>query len=99
MVSTLRKKIFIGFGGSSTMVGDPPNVILGTYFQLTFMDFVKNTGFIALVGFVINTIFFILFYKKEILTTRKRFLEDPKWGRGTGQCAGSGWSRAGQMAL
>ncbi len=49
-------------GGASTMVGDPPNVILGTYFQLTFMDFVRNTGFIALVGFVINTIFFILFY-------------------------------------
>jgi len=66
-------------GGSSTMVGDPPNVILGTYFQLTFMDFVRNTGFIALVGFVINTIFFILFYKKEILATRKRLLEDPKW--------------------
>ncbi len=31
-------------GGASTMVGDPPNVILGTYFQLSFMDFVKNTG-------------------------------------------------------
>ena len=66
-------------GGASTMVGDPPNVILGTYFQLTFMDFVRNTGFIALVGFVINTIFFILFYKKEILTARKSLLEDPKW--------------------
>jgi Na+/H+ antiporter NhaD/arsenite permease-like protein len=43
------------------------------------MDFVRNTGFIALVGFVINTIFFILFYKKEILTARKSLLEDPKW--------------------
>ena len=31
-------------GGASTMVGDPPNVILGTYFQLSFMDFVRNTG-------------------------------------------------------
>jgi len=34
-------------GGASTMVGDPPNVILGTYFQLSFMDFVWNTGWIA----------------------------------------------------
>src|SRR3990170_7917133 len=44
-------------GGASTMVGDPPNVILGTYFQLTFMDFVKNTGPIAWISFGVNVIF------------------------------------------
>ena len=32
-------------GGASTMVGDPPNVILGTYFQLSFMDFVEEYRF------------------------------------------------------
>src|SRR5512143_1157895 len=64
-------------GGASTMVGDPPNVILGTYFQLSFMDFVKNTGVIAWIGFFINTAFFILFYKKEIFPARKRLLENP----------------------
>ena len=41
-------------GGASTMVGDPPNVILGTYFQLSFMDFVKNTGLIAWIGFFVK---------------------------------------------
>jgi Na+/H+ antiporter NhaD/arsenite permease-like protein len=66
-------------GGSSTMVGDPPNVILGTYFQLTFMDFVKNTGLIAWIGFGVNTPFFIWFYKKEIFSARKRLQENPQW--------------------
>lgn len=66
-------------GGASTMVGDPPNVILGTYFQLSFMDFVKNTGVIAWIGFIVNTIFFIFFYKGEIFPARKRLLEDPAW--------------------
>ncbi len=66
-------------GGASTMVGDPPNVILGTYFQLSFMDFVKNTGVIAWIGFFVNTAFFILFYRKEIFPARKRLLEDPAW--------------------
>jgi len=66
-------------GGASTMVGDPPNVILGTYFQLSFMDFVKNTGFIAWVGFGINTLFFIWFYRKEILPARNRLQKDPQW--------------------
>ena len=68
-------------GGASTMVGDPPNVILGTYFQLSFMDFVKNTGLIAWIGFVVNTVFFIFFYKGEIFPARKRLLENPDWVR------------------
>jgi Na+/H+ antiporter NhaD/arsenite permease-like protein len=66
-------------GGASTMVGDPPNVILGTYFQLSFMDFVKNTGLIAWIGFGVNTLFFVWFYKGEILSARKRLQENPQW--------------------
>ncbi|MEI9477397.1 MAG: ArsB/NhaD family transporter [Deltaproteobacteria bacterium] len=66
-------------GGASTMVGDPPNVILGTYFQLSFMDFVRNTGLIAWIGFFVNTLFFIVFYKGEIFPARKRLLENPDW--------------------
>jgi Na+/H+ antiporter NhaD/arsenite permease-like protein len=66
-------------GGASTMVGDPPNVILGTYFQLTFMDFVRNTGLIAWIGFGVNTPFFIWFYKKEIFSARERLHGNPKW--------------------
>jgi Na+/H+ antiporter NhaD/arsenite permease-like protein len=66
-------------GGASTMVGDPPNVILGTYFQLSFMDFVKNTGLIAWIGFGINTLFFVWFYKGEILSARKRLQQNPQW--------------------
>jgi Na+/H+ antiporter NhaD/arsenite permease-like protein len=66
-------------GGSSTMVGDPPNVILGTYFQLSFMDFVKNTGLIAWIGFGINTLFFVWFFKGEIFSARTRLQQDPQW--------------------
>ena len=66
-------------GGASTMVGDPPNVILGTYFGLSFMDFVKNTGLIAWIGFGVNTPFFIWFYKKEIFSARERLHENPQW--------------------
>jgi len=65
-------------GGSSTMVGDPPNVILGTYFDLSFMDFVRNTGLIAWIGFVINTAFFTWFFRREIFPARRKLHEDPK---------------------
>jgi Na+/H+ antiporter NhaD/arsenite permease-like protein len=52
-------------GGASTMVGDPPNVILGTYFHLSFIDFVKNTGLVVWIGFGVNTLFFIWFFKRD----------------------------------
>lgn len=63
-------------GGASTMVGDPPNVILGTYFHLSFMDFASNTGIFALIGFVVNTLFFITFYRRDIFPVRRRVQED-----------------------
>ncbi len=66
-------------GGASTMVGDPPNVILGTYFGLSFMDFVKNTGGIAWIGFAVNALFFIGFYRQEIFSARRRLRQDPTW--------------------
>lgn len=34
-------------GGSATMCGDPPNIIVGTSLQLTFADFITNTGVLA----------------------------------------------------
>jgi len=36
-------------GGSATLVGDPPNVILGTTLGFNFADFAKNTGPISVI--------------------------------------------------
>ena len=59
------------------MVGDPPNVILGTYFGLSFMDFVKGNGLIAGVGFLINTAFFVFCFRREIFSVRRTLRADP----------------------
>lgn len=40
-------------GGAATYVGDLPNVILGTYGQLTFADFLLHTGPPALAAFLV----------------------------------------------
>ncbi|MDH4123189.1 MAG: SLC13 family permease, partial [Thermoplasmata archaeon] len=50
-------------GGSATMVGDPPNVIVGTELNLTFIDFATHTAPIAIVAFAVNLLFFGLWYK------------------------------------
>ena len=53
-------------GGSATMSGDPPNIIIGTALGLTFMDFVKNTGLIAWAGMLLAIIFFYIAGKKAL---------------------------------
>lgn len=53
-------------GGSATMCGDPPNIIIGTSLGYSFMDFLLNTGFIAATGFVVVILYFYIVYRKEL---------------------------------
>ncbi len=58
-------------GGTSTMIGNPPNIIIGTSLHLSFMEFVYNVGPIVLVSFFVNLGLFYLFYK-NIFKNRKQ---------------------------
>lgn len=51
-------------GGSATMVGDPPNVVIGTALDMGFLDFVTNTAPIAVVIFGINFALFFVWYRR-----------------------------------
>lgn len=53
-------------GGSATMCGDPPNIIIGTSLGYTFSDFIENTGVIIAIGFVFAALFFWLCFRKEL---------------------------------
>lgn len=55
-------------GGSATMSGDPPNIIIGTALGYSFFDFLKNTGLIALVGLVVMVPFFYFCFRKELVS-------------------------------
>ena len=53
-------------GGSATMCGDPPNIIIGTSLGYSFGDFLTNTGEIALVGMLFTLLYFYLVFGKSI---------------------------------
>lgn len=53
-------------GGSATMCGDPPNIIIGTALGYSFADFLTNTGIIAGISLVFIVIFFYFSFKKEL---------------------------------
>lgn len=53
-------------GGSATMCGDPPNIIVGTALGYSFADFITNTGVIAGIALVVSVVFYALAYRKEL---------------------------------
>lgn len=53
-------------GGSATMCGDPPNIIIGTALGYSFFDFVSNTGLIAAIALVVVMVYFFLVMRKPL---------------------------------
>ena len=52
-------------GGTATLIGDPPNIMIGSAVELGFMDFVKVLAPVVIVIFIV-TIFHIKFiYRKN----------------------------------
>jgi Na+/H+ antiporter NhaD/arsenite permease-like protein len=64
-------------GGSATMCGDPPNIIIGTAFGYSFFDFLKNTGVIALAGMIATLIVFFFAFRKGLRASEKARNTDP----------------------
>ena len=54
-------------GGSATMCGDPPNIIIGTSLGCTFFDFISNTGLMALVSLAFMLVYFCVFYRRKVV--------------------------------
>ncbi|HEZ7987003.1 MAG TPA: SLC13 family permease [Ruminococcus sp.] len=53
-------------GGSATMCGDPPNIIIGTGLGYSFFDFLTNTGLVAGICLVIIILYYYIVFRKEI---------------------------------
>ena len=72
-VPMILSEIFCAnLGGAATMCGDPPNIIIGTSLGYSFVDFLKNTGFIAIVGLFVIVFYFYIFYRKELTAADRR---------------------------
>ena len=57
-------------GGSATMCGDPPNIIIGTSLGYTFMDFLTHTGLIAGISLIVILIYFYFLFRKDSFPSR-----------------------------
>ena len=66
-VPMILSEIFCAnLGGSATMCGDPPNIIIGTSLELSFADFLTNTGVIAAISLVFVIVYFYFVFGRSM---------------------------------
>ncbi|MBP5427068.1 MAG: ArsB/NhaD family transporter [Clostridiales bacterium] len=56
-------------GGTATLIGDPPNIIIGSAVGLSFSDFIINNGPFVLVTLILTIGLYALRHKKSLTTT------------------------------
>ena len=55
-------------GGTATLIGDPPNIMIGSQAGLNFVDFLINDAVIAFPILFITTFLFAFIYRKSLVT-------------------------------
>lgn len=59
----LPQILFSNIGGTSTLIGDPPNVMVGSAVGIGFMDFIVNLLPVVIVIFIVTLFLFKVIYK------------------------------------
>ena len=58
-------------GGTATLIGDPPNIMIGSAAKLSFVDFILNTGMMAGISLIFIVLFFYFSFRKELKASEK----------------------------
>ncbi len=58
--------ITCNIGGTATLIGDPPNIMIGSATHLSFNDFLIHLAPIAIVILLVTVALLLLFYRKEL---------------------------------
>jgi len=60
--------IMSNIGGTATLIGDPPNIIIASQTGLSFMDFIINLAPVVLVIMAVTLYILYLMYRKKLVT-------------------------------
>jgi Na+/H+ antiporter NhaD/arsenite permease-like protein len=70
--------LFSNIGGTATLIGDPPNIMIGSAVGIPFNDFIVNLAPAVIVVMAATGVVFYWIWRKELVTTekaRKRVME------------------------
>jgi Na+/H+ antiporter NhaD/arsenite permease-like protein len=66
-IALLMPEVFASnVGGTATLIGDPPNILIGSYAHLSFMDFVQNLTIVCLICLVATIFYMLWWFRKEL---------------------------------
>jgi Na+/H+ antiporter NhaD/arsenite permease-like protein len=54
-------------GGTATLIGDPPNILIGSYAGLTFGQFVQNLTLVCTIFLAVSSLWYLWWHKKDYL--------------------------------
>lgn len=57
-------------GGTATLIGDPPNIMIGSYAKITFVQFIQNLTVICVICLVVTIIYFLFWYRKDYMKAK-----------------------------
>jgi len=67
----ISNAIASNIGGTATLIGDPPNILIGSAADLTFMDFIINAAPAVLITMVVYVILFYLIFRNKLYVSRE----------------------------
>ena len=62
-------------GGTATLIGDPPNIIIGSAAGLSFMDFVKVLTPVIMIILFAVIVFLTFVFRKSLITSKEKMQE------------------------
>ena len=62
-------------GGTATLIGDPPNIIIGSAAGFSFMDFVNNLTVVVAIILVVVLALLSLIFKKKLHASEEKMIE------------------------
>lgn len=66
-VSFVIAEIFASnIGGTATLIGDPPNILIGSATHLGFNDFIINLAPVSIIALAVSILFFLKIFKNEL---------------------------------
>ena len=68
----LTEIIASNIGGTATLIGDPPNIIIGSAAGFSFMDFLNNLTLIVSIIFVTCISLLLFIFRKQLHTTAEK---------------------------
>ncbi|MCF7935932.1 MAG: ArsB/NhaD family transporter [Synergistales bacterium] len=60
-------------GGTATLIGDPPNIIIGSYGDLSFLDFIVNLGPPVVIILTVALLYLAFHFRSQLAIPRDHF--------------------------